>query len=119
MVSNSKKELKKRSYIRQILANSLIFLGVIALFAIFGLTQFAWISNTFAKTAPIPAQTTQPEVPAKISVGQINNLEVTPGEINQNQWDLSPDKAIFLKTAGQINQNGNIVIYGHDTIKFW
>jgi hypothetical protein len=101
--------------LRAILANCLIVLGTLMLFTAFTLSQFSWLTTEPVKALAVPSSTPQTEVPTTISVGQINHLQVTQGEISEGQWSLNRDKAMFLKNGGQINKPGNVIIYGHDT----
>lgn len=55
-------------------------------------------------------------IPTQVSFGQTNVSVVTAG-ITDGVWPLSNDSAVYLDGSGQIGQQGNAVIYGHDTNK--
>ncbi len=55
-------------------------------------------------------------LPYSIQVkGVTKELTVIPGHFEKGEWDLSPKAAMFLTQSARPNQNGNTVIYGHNT----
>lgn len=54
------------------------------------------------------------DYPVFITVNS-KKIPVGLGNFQNDQWQLSKSKALYLTSSGKLGTNGNIVIYGHNT----
>ncbi len=58
--------------------------------------------------------TVQFQAPRQITIPTIDiKVAVTPGGIDQGNWILSEDKALFLPSSGLLGEGFNTIIYAH------
>ena len=54
--------------------------------------------------------------PAKIYIPKLEKtLDVSDGFIQDNRWTISVTGISYLTTSGKIGEQGNVVLYGHNT----
>ena len=54
--------------------------------------------------------------PAKIYIPKLQRtLEVSDGFIKDNRWTISKTGISYLTTSGKLGEQGNVILYGHNT----
>lgn len=60
------------------------------------------------------AQTQLTPSPQKIEIKDLLSVPIEQGELENNTWPISQDKAVFLTNSSYPGHNGNIIIYAHN-----
>ena len=74
------------------------------------------VSKDIARPAEIQAKPLPPLYPETLRIPDASiNVKVNQAKVNGNDWDLYYNAASYLTTSAHLNEEGNTVIYGHNT----
>lgn len=62
-----------------------------------------------------PQTVTRPAVPTHIYIQWFVDTDIEPMPLINNVWGVSPNKATYLSQSARPGENGNIILYGHNT----
>ena len=99
-------------------------LGVVVFTQLFQNLYYLNLNQNIASSQEIKSQVVKPyktvEKPMFINIApNIENISVRAGKFENGSWELSDDDALFLESGGVLGENGNVVIYGHNSKKIF
>ena len=120
MTATSRSRKKKsalRLHISQAFAILLIIFGAGLIFWSAFRQGYGWQTPTQVEPQLNQEQTVQESPkPARIYIPKLEKtLEVSDGFIQNNRWTISVTGVSYLTTSGKIGEQGNVVLYGHNT----
>ena len=112
-----KKKSPIRLYFSQAFAIFLILAGAGLIFWSSFRQGYGWQTPTQTEPQFNQEQTDkEAPKPAKIYIPKLQRtLEVSDGFIKDNRWTISKTGISYLTTSGKLGEQGNVILYGHNT----
>ena len=106
------KALKSLKFLKR--NNPLVFIFIGLSIFLFGAINYHRVRVLSFKNSPQPIISTG-QKPIEIIIPSLNiDLPIEQGKINNSVWEISQNSATHLADSANPEDNGNIVIYGHN-----
>ncbi len=115
--TSGKKVIKKSKIKNRLFSNLLIFIGSSIIATVIIVTNYSRVLAFFYSSPPIVLKTSVIKIfPTQLEFEDVGRkTPVIIGNFKENEWQTANDFALYLNSSGIPGQNGNIVIYGHNT----